>query len=396
MSCGDAWCAGGYRARRRAAERTTTGRRVRMFGVRDIMSRRIARARRAGGRELRRCGLRVDDKKRKIGIASCFMRYLCRGGELRGRPRVPRCSGPYPMQPSAAASFCGTTAARKLAFGRTIRGRFGRRTRFDRAGNPEVMDVLGFRDYCLSLPLSGEPTPFDETTLVCKIGGRMYACADRAESVALRSSATPGRRSPCVKDMPKRSLPVVSIKSIGPAFVRRAICPMRVSASRFAAPACSFSKALRPGPAGKRSAPASKNRDCYSGSPDSFRPVSRPALRGKPRHTPARGSSVVPTAYWGLSCAGMPLSAYPFVASFLARPAWMRFRSGVSRLRFSKCLPPRCILVADRFRSVFAFIYSPCTASPGADSAAFRRRDGFHTLRPCLRRAGPQRCQNNR
>lgn len=80
MSCGDAWCAGGYRARRRAAERTTTGRRVRMFGVRDIMSRRIARARRAGGRELRRCGLRVDDKKRKIGIASCFMRYLCRGG----------------------------------------------------------------------------------------------------------------------------------------------------------------------------------------------------------------------------------------------------------------------------------------------------------------------------
>ena len=162
------------------------------------------------------------------------------------------------MQPSAAASFCGTTAARKLAFGRTIRGRFGRRTRFDRAGNPEVMDVLGFRDYCLSLPLSGEAPPFDETTLVCKIGGRMYACADRAESVALRSSATPGRRSPCVKDMPKRSLPVISIKSIGPAFVRRAICPMRVSASRFAAPACSFSKALRPGPAGKRSAPASK------------------------------------------------------------------------------------------------------------------------------------------
>lgn len=69
-----------------------------------------------------------------------------------------------------------------------------RRTRFDRAGNSEVMDVLGFRDYCLSLPLSEESTPFDETTLVCKIGGRMYACADRAESVALRSSATPGRR----------------------------------------------------------------------------------------------------------------------------------------------------------------------------------------------------------
>lgn len=43
------------------------------------------------------------------------------------------------------------------------------------------MDVLSFRDYCLSLPLSEESTPFDETTLVYKIGGRMYACADMAE-----------------------------------------------------------------------------------------------------------------------------------------------------------------------------------------------------------------------
>ena len=40
------------------------------------------------------------------------------------------------------------------------------------------MDVLSFRDYCLSLPLTEESTPFDETTLVYKIGGRMYACAD--------------------------------------------------------------------------------------------------------------------------------------------------------------------------------------------------------------------------
>ena len=40
------------------------------------------------------------------------------------------------------------------------------------------MDVLSFRDYCLSLPLTEETTPFDETTLVYKIGGKMYACAD--------------------------------------------------------------------------------------------------------------------------------------------------------------------------------------------------------------------------
>lgn len=40
------------------------------------------------------------------------------------------------------------------------------------------MDVLEFRDYCLSLPFTEESTPFDETTLVYKVGGKMYACAD--------------------------------------------------------------------------------------------------------------------------------------------------------------------------------------------------------------------------
>ncbi len=60
------------------------------------------------------------------------------------------------------------------------------------------MDVLDFRDYCLSLPMTEESTPFDETTLVYKVGGKMYACADMvafnrvavkcdaAEAVALR------------------------------------------------------------------------------------------------------------------------------------------------------------------------------------------------------------------
>ncbi|MCM1151472.1 MAG: MmcQ/YjbR family DNA-binding protein [Alistipes sp.] len=43
------------------------------------------------------------------------------------------------------------------------------------------MDILEFRDYCLSLPLTEETTPFDETTLVYKIGGKMYACADMVD-----------------------------------------------------------------------------------------------------------------------------------------------------------------------------------------------------------------------
>ena len=47
--------------------------------------------------------------------------------------------------------------------------------------NLPEMDIEEFRDYCLSLPLTEETTPFDETTLVYKIGGRMYACADMAD-----------------------------------------------------------------------------------------------------------------------------------------------------------------------------------------------------------------------
>lgn len=51
-----------------------------------------------------------------------------------------------------------------------------------------VIDVLAFRDYCLSLPFTEECTPFDETTLVYKVGGRMYAFADMVgfERIALK------------------------------------------------------------------------------------------------------------------------------------------------------------------------------------------------------------------
>lgn len=50
------------------------------------------------------------------------------------------------------------------------------------------MDVLTLRDYCLSLPMTEESTPFDETTLVYKVGGKMYACADMVsfETVAVK------------------------------------------------------------------------------------------------------------------------------------------------------------------------------------------------------------------
>ena len=39
------------------------------------------------------------------------------------------------------------------------------------------MDIFAFREYVLSLPNVEECMPFDDVTLVYKIGGRMFACA---------------------------------------------------------------------------------------------------------------------------------------------------------------------------------------------------------------------------
>lgn len=40
------------------------------------------------------------------------------------------------------------------------------------------MDIFAFREYVLSLPSVEECLPFDDVTLVYKIGGRMFACVD--------------------------------------------------------------------------------------------------------------------------------------------------------------------------------------------------------------------------
>ena len=40
------------------------------------------------------------------------------------------------------------------------------------------MDIIEFREYCLSFPYAEECTPFDETTLVMKVGGKIFAAAD--------------------------------------------------------------------------------------------------------------------------------------------------------------------------------------------------------------------------
>ncbi|MFH1121429.1 MAG: MmcQ/YjbR family DNA-binding protein [Bacteroidota bacterium] len=40
------------------------------------------------------------------------------------------------------------------------------------------MNIEQFRDYCLSLPGVSEHFPFDETTLVFKVNGKMFALTD--------------------------------------------------------------------------------------------------------------------------------------------------------------------------------------------------------------------------
>ena len=40
------------------------------------------------------------------------------------------------------------------------------------------MDFFAFREYVLSLPNVEECTPFDDVTLVYKVGGKMFACVD--------------------------------------------------------------------------------------------------------------------------------------------------------------------------------------------------------------------------
>lgn len=44
------------------------------------------------------------------------------------------------------------------------------------------MDITDIREFCLSLPLCGESTPFDETTLVYKVEDKMFACCDMVDS----------------------------------------------------------------------------------------------------------------------------------------------------------------------------------------------------------------------
>ena len=59
------------------------------------------------------------------------------------------------------------------------------------AKKKKIMNIESVREYCLSLPLVTEDFPFDETTLVFRIMGKIFACLDleRPEWVTMKCNA---------------------------------------------------------------------------------------------------------------------------------------------------------------------------------------------------------------
>ncbi len=55
------------------------------------------------------------------------------------------------------------------------------------------MDIATLRDFCLSLPAVEEATPFDETTLVYKVGGKMFALCNMVQGVWVNLKCDPDR-----------------------------------------------------------------------------------------------------------------------------------------------------------------------------------------------------------
>lgn len=64
------------------------------------------------------------------------------------------------------------------------------------------MDVLEYREFCLSLPLTEESTPFDETTLVYKIAGKMYTLADMVDFDYINVKCDPAAAEKLREDYP--------------------------------------------------------------------------------------------------------------------------------------------------------------------------------------------------
>ena len=55
------------------------------------------------------------------------------------------------------------------------------------------MDILDIREYCLSFPDAVETTPFDETTLVYKVRGKMFLLTDMEDGRWINVKCDPDR-----------------------------------------------------------------------------------------------------------------------------------------------------------------------------------------------------------
>ena len=55
------------------------------------------------------------------------------------------------------------------------------------------MDIFELREFCLSLPATEETTPFDETTLVYKVAGKMFLLTDMTDSRWINVKCDPAR-----------------------------------------------------------------------------------------------------------------------------------------------------------------------------------------------------------
>lgn len=57
--------------------------------------------------------------------------------------------------------------------------------------NSYLMDIESLREYCLSLPLATEDMPFDDTVLVFRLKGRIFACLmlDRPDWIVMKCNS---------------------------------------------------------------------------------------------------------------------------------------------------------------------------------------------------------------
>ncbi|MBN1340627.1 MAG: MmcQ/YjbR family DNA-binding protein [Bacteroidales bacterium] len=55
------------------------------------------------------------------------------------------------------------------------------------------MNIEEFRDYCLQKPGVSESLPFDDTTLVFKVAGKMFALTDTQDDFSVNLKCDPGK-----------------------------------------------------------------------------------------------------------------------------------------------------------------------------------------------------------